>query len=350
MSDRHHDWPVSLRAHPTAFVAPGAVVVGEVAIGARSSIWFNTVVRGDADRIEIGDDTNVQDNSTVHVDEGMPAIVGHRVTVGHRAIVHGCVIGDDVLVGMGAVVLSGARVGAGSLVGASALVREGDVIPPGSLVLGAPAKVVGEVRDAHREAIRAGAAHYAALARTYQERGVAASVPDTARAAAAFARIVRPMDFLEWEQRLDALRQGPARAAGALARHGADAFGRAPGPGRWSALTIVRHLRDCDRDVLLVRLERLLAEDFPAVAPAVDGHLAPGAGWADAPAAEAIAGWGALRATLVRRLEPLGPDAWQRPLLHPSRGPQTLADQVRYWTNHDLSHQRQWREALGELA
>ena len=97
MSDRHRDFPNALDLHPTAFVAPGAIVVGEVKLGARSSVWFNTVARGDSERIEIGDDTNIQDNSVVHVDEGMPAIVGNRVTVGHRAIVHGCVIEDDVL-------------------------------------------------------------------------------------------------------------------------------------------------------------------------------------------------------------------------------------------------------------
>ena len=120
-------------------------------------MWFNTVVRGDSERIEIGSHTNVQDNSTVHVDEGMPALVGNRVTVGHRAIVHGCVIGDDVLVGMGAVVLSGARIGAGSLIGASALVRENEVIPPGSLVLGSPAKVVGDPEWALKRLIGAAA-------------------------------------------------------------------------------------------------------------------------------------------------------------------------------------------------
>ena len=89
--DRSSDWPARLRLHPTAFVAPGAVVVGEVSLGARSSVWFNTVVRGDTAAIDVGEDTNLQDNPTGHVDEGQPAIVGARVTVGHRAIIHGCV-------------------------------------------------------------------------------------------------------------------------------------------------------------------------------------------------------------------------------------------------------------------
>jgi hypothetical protein len=112
----------------------------------------------------------------------------------------------------------------------------------------------------------------------------------------------------------------------------------------------VRHLRDCDRDVLLPRLERTLAEEFPVVAPATDGHFASGEGWADADAASSIAAWTSLRARMVRLLEAAGPEQWQRPIVHPARGPLTLADQVRTWTNHDLSHRRQWRLALGELA
>lgn len=164
--------PARLEVHPTAFVAPGAVVVGDVRLGARASVWFNTVLRGDTAPIEVGEDTNLQDLTVVHVDEGMPAVIGARVTVGHRAIVHGCVIGDECLVGMGAIVLSGARVGAGSLIGAGALVREGQQIPPGSLVLGAPARVIGPVQDAHRDAIRRGAAHYVALSRGYLARGI----------------------------------------------------------------------------------------------------------------------------------------------------------------------------------
>ncbi len=348
MSERHRNWPVNLRIDPTAFIAPGAVVVGDVAIGARSSIWFNTVARGDSERIEIGDDTNVQDNSTVHVDEGMPALVGHRVTVGHRAIVHGCVIEDDVLVGMGAVVLSGARIGRGSLIGAGALVKEGQVIPAGVLAVGAPAKVIGEVKDTHREAIAAGAKHYAELARTYVARGIANLVPLSARGAAAYPRLTSPMDHLEWEQRLEVLAAGPRRAAEAFERHGIEAFRRAPEGGGWSALEIVVHLRDCEREVLLPRLEQVLAEDFPALTPIDMTRFEEVAKHADL--AAALADWASLRARLVRRLAPLRPEDWQRPLLHPLRGPHTLADMVRQWAEHDLSHRRQWRAALGEFA
>jgi carbonic anhydrase/acetyltransferase-like protein (isoleucine patch superfamily) len=348
VSERHQDWPVRLQIHPTAFVAPGAIVVGEVALGARSSVWFNTVVRGDSERISIGDDTNIQDNSVVHVDEGQPAIVGHRVTVGHRAIVHGCVIEDDVLVGMGAVILSGARIGAGSLIGASALVKEGQVIPAGSLAVGAPARVVGEVRDSHREAIATGARHYAELARTYLERGIGAMVPATARGAAAYPRLQAQMDFLEWEQRLEVLEASPRQAADALARHGVAAFRRAPAPESWSALEVVTHLRDCDREVFSPRLERVLTEEFPALA-AVDMSALEAVAKDGDPVA-VLADWSAARALLVRRLAPLRPEEWQRPLLHSLRGPETLAAFVRYWTDHDLSHRRQWRAALGLFA
>ena len=148
-------WPVRLRFHPTAFVAPGAVVTGDVTLGARVSVWFQTVIRGDSDRVEIGDDTNLQDLTLVHQDEGMPAIIGSRVTVGHRAIIHGCTIEDDCLIGMGAILLSGARIGSGSLVAAGALVKEGQVIPPGSLVVGAPARVLGPVKAAHHAGVSA---------------------------------------------------------------------------------------------------------------------------------------------------------------------------------------------------
>lgn len=164
-------WVSKLEIDPSVFLAPGARLAGEVRIGRGSSVWFNTVVRGDTAPVVIGIETNLQDLTLVHVDAGEPAIIGDRVTVGHRAIIHGCRIEDECLIGMGAIVLSGAKIGRGSLIGAGALVREGQEIPPGSLVLGAPARVMGPVKDAHREAIANGASHYAALARSYVERG-----------------------------------------------------------------------------------------------------------------------------------------------------------------------------------
>ena len=131
------------RVHETAFVEESAHVIGDVELGAHSSVWFQCVIRADVNRIRIGHHTNIQDGTVIHVDEDQPAVIGARVTVGHRAIVHGCVIEDECLIGMGAVIMSGARIGSGSLVGAAALVCERQEIPPGSLVLGAPARVVG---------------------------------------------------------------------------------------------------------------------------------------------------------------------------------------------------------------
>ena len=135
------------RVADDAFVAPAAVVVGRVRIGARSSVWYGSVLRGDDEEIVIGDDTNVQDLSMMHADPGYPAVLGDRVTVGHRAIVHGATVEDDVLIGMGAILLNDARIGSGSVIAAGAVVTPGAEIPPASLVAGIPAKVLRPVRD-----------------------------------------------------------------------------------------------------------------------------------------------------------------------------------------------------------
>ncbi|MCU0784076.1 MAG: gamma carbonic anhydrase family protein, partial [Verrucomicrobia bacterium] len=124
------------------YLAKTATVFGHVTIGAGSSVWYGAVLRGDINRIVVGHDTNIQDNAVVHVSDGYSCTVGNHVTVGHSAIVHACKVGDEVLVGMGAVILDGAVVGKQSLIGAQALVKQGMKIPPGSLVLGAPAKIV----------------------------------------------------------------------------------------------------------------------------------------------------------------------------------------------------------------
>ncbi len=341
-------WSARLRIDPTAFVAPGAVVVGTVTLGARASVWFNTVVRGDTAPIEVGEGTNLQDNTVVHVDEGQPARIGARVTVGHRAIVHGCVIGDECLIGMGSIVLSGARVGSGSLVGAGALVREGQVIAPGSLVVGAPARVVGPVSEAHREAIRHGAAHYAELARSYVERGFARPLPSAGQATGISAAARGPMTFLEWGQLLAVLAETPDRAAGWLERLGEPAWRRSPGPKRWSALEVLCHLRDADREVLGPRIERLLAEERPEF---LDVDMT---GWDErhryreqSPPA-VLEAWRALRGGIVARLAPLGRAEWARIGFHSVRGPFPLPEIVRSFAEHDLSHRRQMALALGE--
>jgi len=153
---------------PTVFIAPGAKVLGEVSIGRDSSIWYNSVVRGDLAPVSIGAETNVQDLSVLHVDEEFPCKVGSRVGVGHRAILHGCTVEDECLIGMGAVLLNGVHVGTGSVVGAGALLPEGMQVPPGSVVLGIPARVVREVNDELRDRIRITWQHYIDQARSHR--------------------------------------------------------------------------------------------------------------------------------------------------------------------------------------
>ncbi len=125
----------------TAFIAPTASVIGSVHVGKNASVWFNSVLRGDSDTIEIGDDTNIQDLTMCHVDPGNPLIIGKCVTIGHSCVIHGCKIGDNTLIGMGAVILNGARIGKGCVVAAGSVVLESSEIPPFSLVTGIPGKV-----------------------------------------------------------------------------------------------------------------------------------------------------------------------------------------------------------------
>ena len=148
------------RVAPDAFVAETAVVLGDVELGAGANVWFGAVLRGDKDRIVVGAFTNVQDNAVIHLDPGSPAIVGAGVTIGHGAIVHGCTVEDNCLIGMGSTILSGARIGRDSIVGAGALVTERKEIPPGSLVVGVPAKVVRELTPEEIEGIRGSARGY----------------------------------------------------------------------------------------------------------------------------------------------------------------------------------------------
>jgi len=156
--DRH------LRREPvlgeSVYIARGAVVIGDVTIGDHSSVWYNAVLRGDINRIVVGHHTNVQDNAVLHLADDFPCLVGNYVTIGHSAIVHACEIQDECLVGMGAVILDGAVVGEQSLVGAKALVTQGMKIPPGSLVLGAPAKVVRALSEKERGDLKQWAEKY----------------------------------------------------------------------------------------------------------------------------------------------------------------------------------------------
>lgn len=153
---------------PTVFLARGAIVLGDVTLGARVGVWYHTVLRGDTETITVGEDTNLQDLTMVHADPGVPCRIGARVSVGHRAILHGCTVEDDCLIGMGAILLNGAHIGAGSVVGAGALVKEGQIVPPGSIVVGMPGRVVRAVDDAMRSRIDRTWRHYVANAERHR--------------------------------------------------------------------------------------------------------------------------------------------------------------------------------------
>jgi len=167
---------VDVRFHPekvapTAFIAPGATVVGNVTLGDEASLWFGVIARGDVDAIVIGPRTNVQDAVILHAAAGLPCHLGARVTVGHGAVVHAAIVEDDVLIGTRATVLDGAHIGRGSLVAAGTLVPPGMVVPPGVVVMGAPGKVVRAVTAEDVELIRVSAEHYCEYARRYREAG-----------------------------------------------------------------------------------------------------------------------------------------------------------------------------------
>jgi carbonic anhydrase/acetyltransferase-like protein (isoleucine patch superfamily) len=154
--------------HESAFIAAGAIVIGNVTLAEETSVWFNAVIRGDSEAIVIGAGSNVQDGCVLHADPGKPCLLGQRVTLGHGAIVHGAIIHDDVLIGMRAVVMNGAKIGRGSIVGVGAVVLENMEVPPGSIVLGAPAKVIRPASDRDLAKIHHAADHYIAAAKEYR--------------------------------------------------------------------------------------------------------------------------------------------------------------------------------------
>ncbi|MEM1128815.1 MAG: gamma carbonic anhydrase family protein, partial [Bacteroidota bacterium] len=153
----------------STFIAPSAQVIGDVTLGAHASVWFNATVRGDVHWIRIGEASNIQDNAVVHVTHSTaPTDIGRYVTVGHSAVVHGCTIEDEVLVGMGAIIMDHAVIGAGSLIGARSLVTSGVRIPPGSLVMGTPAKVVRPLTEAERREVAQYAHNYVRYSALYR--------------------------------------------------------------------------------------------------------------------------------------------------------------------------------------
>jgi carbonic anhydrase/acetyltransferase-like protein (isoleucine patch superfamily) len=165
MDNQHHPELID----DSAFIAPGAVILGEVRIGAQSSVWYTAVLRGDTDTITIGPRTNVQDGAVIHVDAGMPCTIGAGVTIGHRAVVHGALVEDDVLIGIGAIVLSGAYISHDCIIGAGSLVTGHSVIPPRSMVLGVPGRVVRQLTEEEVQSIRAAAEHYVEYGARYKQ-------------------------------------------------------------------------------------------------------------------------------------------------------------------------------------
>ncbi|GAB4266565.1 MAG: gamma carbonic anhydrase family protein [Pararhodobacter sp.] len=154
---------------PDSWVAPDANVIGRVRLLPGASIWFNATVRGDNEWIEIGQGSNVQEACTLHTDMGYPLTIGRDCTIGHNVILHGCTIGDETLVGMGATVLNGAKIGRNCLIGAGALITEGKEIPDGSLVMGAPGRVVRQLDDPAIDRLRQSAKHYKDNMRRYRD-------------------------------------------------------------------------------------------------------------------------------------------------------------------------------------
>ncbi|GAB3411091.1 gamma carbonic anhydrase family protein [Schumannella luteola] len=155
--------------HPTAFIAPNATIIGRVRIAAEASVWYGTVLRGDLEWIDLGEGSNIQDNSVVHTDLGNPTVIGAGVGIGHAAIIHGTTIGDGALVGMGSRLLSGSKLGARALLAAGAVLLEGHEVPDGHIAAGVPAKVRGEITDeGMRDRIARNAVQYRELARAHR--------------------------------------------------------------------------------------------------------------------------------------------------------------------------------------
>ena len=165
------------RLHPTAFVVPGATIVGDVTLSENASVWYGAVLRGDINRIVVGAQSNIQDCAVVHLSDDYPAIIGELVTIGHSAIVHACTIDDEVLVGMGSIILDGAEIGGRTIIGANTLVTAGMKIPGGSLVLGSPGKVVRQLDRAEQDSIAQWARKYVGNAQHFRAYYAGVSLP-----------------------------------------------------------------------------------------------------------------------------------------------------------------------------
>ena len=172
--------PEFLRRHPsvaaTAFIAPNATLLGDVTVGDQASVWYGAVLRGDINRISVGNRSNIQDGSVLHLSAEHGCLIGEDVTVGHMAMLHACTIGNEVLIGMGAIILDGVEIGDRCIIGAGSLVTQNKKIPPGSMVMGSPAKVVRALTEEEQESIAGWAARYVALIPHYQSAGLSRPV------------------------------------------------------------------------------------------------------------------------------------------------------------------------------
>ena len=153
---------------PDSWIAPNATLIGQVEVAKGASIWWNCTVRGDTDLLSVGENSNIQDNSVLHTDPGIPMVVGKNVTVGHRVILHGCTIGDNTLIGMGSTLLNGSVIGKNCLIGANTLIPEGKVIPDRSLVVGLPGRIVRELTDEEVAGLQTSADRYVAQWQRYE--------------------------------------------------------------------------------------------------------------------------------------------------------------------------------------
>lgn len=160
----------NVKIHDTAFVAPNATVLGNVTIEREASVWFGAVIRAELDTVTIGERSNVQDGTIMHVDEGNPVVIGKNVTIGHRAVIHGATVEDNCIIGIGAILLNGCRIGANSIVGAGAVVPEGKTYPPNSLLIGVPARVARTLTDEQIARIAEGADHYVMFGSAYHRQ------------------------------------------------------------------------------------------------------------------------------------------------------------------------------------
>jgi carbonic anhydrase/acetyltransferase-like protein (isoleucine patch superfamily) len=163
------------------YIAHGATLAGSIVLEADVSVWFNVVIRADNDRVHIGEASNIQDGSVLHVDPGFPMTLGRHVTIGHKAMLHGCSVGDGALIGINSVIMNGAKIGPGSLIGANALIPEGREIPEGVLVLGSPGKIVRELKPVERENLLRTARGYVERAKLFRAQLREQPVPESTR-------------------------------------------------------------------------------------------------------------------------------------------------------------------------